>query len=411
MLITIALSFLLGLSIYLFLNTRSKLKTSEAKSHEIEKIYEPASAQELILSKASSKYTNLQSNYQNELYVLKQGEKRLSQYYLGVGTTDSVSYRNLSNSRDLVDLEKQLADIQSSIKRLVSDKEACVCQMGKDVAVNGKKSIAKKLFNREVKLRLRCLDNEFKAASALVDWNNINRLIWRTEKAFAEINESGAIVKTYLKKQYLLLKIKELRLGYELNQLKLELKEEEREELRLQREAEREDKRIKAAADKAEKEREIMERLVAEELSKLESSTEEQKALYELHKQELEVLKEKEKRAVSLAQLTRAGYVYVISNKVSFGEGVVKIGMTRRADPNDRVKELGDASVPELFDVHAFAFTDDAPTLEKFLHNKFADKRVNLVNGRKEFFFALPEEVLAEMLNYDGEFEFSEVIA
>ena len=119
-------------------------------------------------------------------------------------------------------------------------------------------------------------------------------------------------------------------------------------------------------AEKAEKERQVMERLVAEELSKLESSSAEQKALYELHKQELEKLREKEKRAVSLAQQTRAGYVYVISNKLSFGDSIVKIGMTRRADPNDRVKELGDASVPELFDVHAFAFTEDAPTTALF---------------------------------------------
>jgi hypothetical protein len=78
--------------------------------------------------------------------------------------------------------------------------------------------------------------------------------------------------------------------------------------------------------------------------------------------------------------------------------------MTRRADPNERVKELGDASVPELFDIHAFAFTDDAPTLEKYLHNKFTDQRVNMVNGRKEFFYVEPSEVLNELPNFDGEY-------
>jgi hypothetical protein len=123
----------------------------------------------------------------------------------------------------------------------------------------------------------------------------------------------------------------------------------------------------------------------------------------------LEKLKEKEQRAVSLAQLTRAGYVYVISNQTSFGEGVVKIGMTRRADPYERVKELGDASVPEIFDVHAFAFTDDAPSLEKYLHNKFEEKRVNLVNGRKEFFQVSPDDVLAELPSYEGKYELSEL--
>ncbi|NMP03669.1 GIY-YIG nuclease family protein [Pseudoalteromonas arctica] len=126
---------------------------------------------------------------------------------------------------------------------------------------------------------------------------------------------------------------------------------------------------------------------------------------YELHKQQLEELREKEKRAISLAQTTRAGYVYVISNTTSFGDGVVKIGMTRRADPNDRVRELGDASVPELFDVHAFAFTTDAPTLEKYLHKTFAKNRLNLVNRRKEFFTVSPSEVLEILNKYDEPIE------
>lgn len=408
MYITIALSLLFVFSIYLQLNFRSKFNSLQIRYAEIEKTYEPASIEETILSELSNEYSSLQFSYQTELAELRQNEKRLSQYYLGVGTTDSVIYTNLATNRDIDDVDEQLKYIKASLKRLVSEKKACICKIGNDVVVNGKKSEAKKLFNREIKLRLRCLDNEFKAASALVDWNNISRLIERTEKTFSEINSSGTIVKTYLSDKYLLLKVKELRLGYELNQLKQELKEAEREEARIQREAEREEKRIKDAAEKAKSERELMERLVAEELSKLEASTEEQKALYELHKQELEALREKEKRAVSLAQLTRAGYVYVISNPVSFGEGIVKIGMTRRADPNDRVKELGDASVPELFDVHAFAFTDDAPTLEKFLHNKFSAQRVNLINGRKEFFYVVPEEVLSELPNYEGQYELSE---
>ncbi|PHR54881.1 MAG: hypothetical protein COA47_14775 [Robiginitomaculum sp.] len=411
MYITIVLSLLFSSSIYVLLNSRSKLGKLRMKDSEIDKIYEPASIQEKKLSGLSSEYRSLQSSYQEKLAQLRMDEKRSSQYYLGVGTTDSISYISLASDKNIEEIEYRLQDIKASLKRLVSEKKACICSMGKDVVVNGKKSEAKKLFNREVKLRLRCLDNEFKAAVVLVDWNNINRLIQRTKDTFNEINSSSEIVKTYLKDQYLQLKIEELRLTYEFNQLKQELKESEREEVRIQREAEREEKRIKAAAEKAEKECKLMEKLVAEELSKLKASTEEQIALYELHKQELEVLREKEKRAISLAQVTRAGYVYVISNQVSFGKGVVKIGMTRRADPNDRVKELGDASVPELFDVHAFAFTDDAPTLEKYLHNKFAEQRVNLVNGRKEFFYVTPEDVLAELPNFDGKYELSETAA
>ena len=409
MYITIALVVLFSSSIYLLLTARAKLSELKLKDIEIEKTYEPASKEEKKLSVLKKEYSSLQDSYQGKLAKLRRGEKRLSQYHVGIGTTDAVSYKSLTKGKTVEDIEYRLQDIKASLKRLVSEKKACVCSMGNDVVVNGKKSEAKKLFNREIKLRLRCLDNEFKAATALVDWNNINRLIRRAKDTFNDINASGSIVKTYLKDQYLKLKIEELRLNYELNNRKQDLKEAERDEARIKRESEREEKRIQAALEKAKKERKLMEKLVAEELAKLESSSEEQRALYELHKQELEKLKEKEQRAVSLAQLTRAGYVYVISNQTSFGEDVVKIGMTRRADPYERVKELGDASVPEIFDVHAFAFTDDAPSLEKYLHNKFEEKRVNLVNGRKEFFQVSPDDVLAELPSYEGKYELSEL--
>lgn len=89
----------------------------------------------------------------------------------------------------------------------------------------------------------------------------------------------------------------------------------------------------------------------------------------------------------------RAGYVYVISNIGSFGPGIVKIGLTRRLEPTDRVRELGDASVPFLYDTHALFFSDDAVTLENELHKVFAHRRVNWVNERREFFFATPTEV------------------
>jgi hypothetical protein len=89
----------------------------------------------------------------------------------------------------------------------------------------------------------------------------------------------------------------------------------------------------------------------------------------------------------------RAGYVYVISNRGAFGHFMVKIGMTRRLEPMDRVRELGDASVPFPFNVHALFFAEDAVTVETELHRAFASSRVNVVNERREFFFATPEQV------------------
>jgi hypothetical protein len=112
---------------------------------------------------------------------------------------------------------------------------------------------------------------------------------------------------------------------------------------------------------------------------------------------EIKKLETKFERAISQAQLTKAGYIYVISNIGSFGEGVVKIGMTRRLEPMDRVKELGDASVPYKFDVHTLSFVDNAPSIEKALHRKFTNNRVNIENHRKEFFRVSPEEVASAM--------------
>ena len=93
-------------------------------------------------------------------------------------------------------------------------------------------------------------------------------------------------------------------------------------------------------------------------------------------------------RAQAMAERTRSGYVYIISNVGSFGDDVVKIGLTRRLDPTDRVRELGDASVPFFFDTHAIIYSDDAPALERSLHNEFEKVRINTQNYRKEFFRA-----------------------
>lgn len=132
------------------------------------------------------------------------------------------------------------------------------------------------------------------------------------------------------------------------------------------------------------------EQLAGAERARLERMIEDIKA-------EKALLEEKQIRAMSQAQITRAGYVYVISNEGSFGEGVIKIGMTRRLEPMDRVRELGDASVPFRFDMHALAFAEDAPSLEKALHDTFKNHRMNTENFRKEFFRVSPEEVRAVM--------------
>lgn len=99
---------------------------------------------------------------------------------------------------------------------------------------------------------------------------------------------------------------------------------------------------------------------------------------------------------------TRAGYVYVISNVGSFGNNIVKIGMTRRLEPHDRIRELGDASVPFLYDTHALIFSEDAIGLETSLHQAFEAQKVNIVNQRREFFYATPAQVRDMLQQFDS---------
>lgn len=126
---------------------------------------------------------------------------------------------------------------------------------------------------------------------------------------------------------------------------------------------------------------------------------------------QLEEAEAKEERAKSMAQQTRKGHVYIISNIGSFGDKIYKIGLTRRLDPMDRVKELGDASVPFTFDVHAMIYVDDAPALERELHKTFTHKRVNAINHRKEFFNVDLNEIIeaAEKIT-NKELEFTKTI-
>jgi len=152
----------------------------------------------------------------------------------------------------------------------------------------------------------------------------------------------------------------------------------------------------------------VIEQLVNENLDK------QQKELLLLKKIELEaqlVTLNDNLRDVDYRQANqRAGYVYVISNIGAFGENVYKIGMTRRLEPQDRVDELGDASVPFRFDVHAMIFTDDAPKLENALHKAFDNKKINMINKRREFFNVTLNEIKEVVkAEFDKTVEFVEI--
>ena len=192
----------------------------------------------------------------------------------------------------------------------------------------------------------------------------------------------------YIAPNYINSKIEELTLAFEYQQKKQEEKDAQKAARAEMREAAKLQKEIEAQRKKIEKEQTHYQTAYEKLLKQLESSPDDadliqKKAELETQLQDIDkAMKDIDYREAN----QRAGYVYIISNIGAFGENVYKIGMTRRLDPQDRIDELGDASVPFNFDVHAMIFSDDAPALETALHKAFEDRKLNMVNTRREFF-------------------------
>lgn len=300
----------------------------------------------------------------------------------------------------------KIDSVRKSQASMITSKNAIFCTQA--WTVGGSASEGKKMIERAIKLTARAFNNECDAAISNARWNNMDRMEARIKKAFDSINNLNKSNSIIISKDYLNLKIDELRLKHEYeNKRQIEKEEQQeikqrmKEEAKIERELERSLKEEEKYEEMLRKAKLESEKLTGNELELLN-----QKILKLT--EELETAKNQAERAKSMAQQTKKGNVYIISNIGSFGDGVYKIGMTRRLDPLDRVRELGDASVPFLFDVHAMIFSDDAPGLENALHKKFNHMRVNLVNNKKEFFKVSLEQVKREVLKISPDAEFIE---
>lgn len=291
--------------------------------------------------------------------------------------------------------KSEIQKVKDQQKAMMQSKKAIFCNT--EWTVEGSKSKGKTMMNRAIRLTSRAFNNECDAIIANVNWKNAARMEVRIEKSAEAIDKLNASNDVQINSKYIRLKLDELRLTHEYKEKKQQEKEEQaairaqmREEAKLQKEIEdaaREEDKYQNLLEKAMKQ---AEKAAGAEFDKLQ-------AKMEMLKQELAEAHEKNERAKSMAEQTKQGHVYVISNIGSFGEKVYKIGMTRRLEPLDRVKELGDASVPFQFDVHAMIHSDDAPALENALHKVFDDNRLNLVNNRKEFFSVALEQIKEEV--------------
>jgi hypothetical protein len=232
--------------------------------------------------------------------------------------------------------------------------------------------------------------------------DNFGKLEQEIKDAYAVVNGNGnAFRGARINPEYLESRLAELKWACTANALKDKEREEQRQLREQIREEEKARREYERAMKDAAKEEEMLGKAMEKVQKQVAEASDAQRAEFEAKLHELEgrlaEAKEKNQRALSMAQQTRTGHVYVISNIGSFGEEVFKIGMTRRLEPLDRVRELSDASVPFAFDVHAMIFSEDAPTLEKKLHRHFMRQQINKVNPRKEF-FKISMEVIREEL-------------
>lgn len=265
---------------------------------------------------------------------------------------------------------------------------------------NGSEAQGRQLLKRILRLMLRAFNGECDSFIARVNYRNIEAMKKRIMSSYDQINQLAETWHCSISTAYLKNRIAELELVYEYEEAKQKEKEEQariREQMREEEKAAKEAERARQQADKEEKQYQaLLEKAQGE--AAVASETEKERLNTRIHELQTRIAEiEDKKRAISQAMLTKLGHVYIISNVGSFGANVYKIGMTRRLEPMDRVKELGDASVPFPFDVHALIRTSDAPSLENALHKHFNHRRLNLENERKAFFHVTIEEIRDEL--------------
>ncbi|AXQ95406.1 DUF4041 domain-containing protein [Cereibacter sphaeroides] len=332
---------------------------------------------------------DLRASYAEKRKVFDRLEQQVAIYDERLAFAELGVYEPHFDFGDSETYKSRIKEVRERQKAMITQGTATICPTG--WTVDGSRSKGQTMVNRQMRLTMRAFNNECEAAIANTRWNNAVAMEKRIMAAATAINRENSSMNLSISDAYVALKIEELRLTHECRE-RLKAEKEERAELARM---EREEKKLLAEAEAAER----AERKYQELLDKARREAEAGSATDEMRRRitELEAslaeAHSASERARAMAEMTKSGYVYIISNIGSFGEDVVKIGLTRRLDPDDRVRELGDASVPFSFDTHAMIYSDEAPALEVALHREFADRRINMSNFRKEFFRVKLEEV------------------
>lgn len=356
------------------------------------------------------------SELENKIDQLNQSieskEKEIKQLDDDVALLEFGFYEPKYNCMNSKEYAEKIKEVRSKQKEMIKAKQAL--HYFDSWTLDGSLSKGRAMNNDNMKMYMRAYNNECDNLISKVKFNNIEKIKERIKKVGVQLDNLNKRSKLSITNMYENLKIEELELCYEYERKK----QEEKDLLREQREQEREEAKlkaeIKAAKAKVNKDinqfnnalKALLERekdISESERDEWKKQVEEIQAKISEKNDELEDIDYREMNA-------KAGYVYVISNIGAFGENVFKIGMTRRLEPQDRIDELGSASVPFKFDVHAMIFSDDAPKLEAMLHKTFEKNKMNMINQRKEFFnVSLAEIEKAVHDNYDPLVQFKEV--
>ncbi len=308
--------------------------------------------------------------------------------------------------------KEELDDIRARQKEMIKDDEAIYGNT--NWSVNGNAALGRRMVKDEKKLLLRAFNGECDSIIERVTYSNYETSVKRIHASEEAISKLGRVHGIAISDDYVDCKIEELDLAFEYRQMKQKEKEEQKELRAQMREEAKLQREIEEARKKVEKEQNHYQNALCKINEQLETASDADKEAILQKKAEIEAqLTEIDKNLKDIdyrESNAKAGYVYVISNIGAFGENVYKIGMTRRLDPQERVDELGDASVPFDFDVHAMIFSDNAPALEAALHKAFEDRKLNMVNQRREFFNVTLDEIKEVVRShYDKSVEFIDV--
>ena len=322
-------------------------------------------------------------------------------------------YRPKYNFATALGYKDKLNEIRQRQKEMIKNKFAV--NFSENWTVDGSIAKGRKMTNDNIRQIIRSFNNECEAAINNVKFSNIDSIRKRIDNSFKQLNKLNITNKLSISHSFLNLKHEELDLAFEYERKK----QEEKEVLREQRAREREEKKlqreIQSKKNIIDKDINHYSNMVRELESKI-KNLEDETQIDALNKEIVDLIgniqtKEAEKEELDYREAhSAAGYVYVISNIGSLGENIVKIGVTRRLEPYDRIAELSSASVPFKYDVHAMVFSYEAYQLESTLHKKFDNKRINKMNPRKEFFNISISEIKDALEEYkDLTIDFTEI--